>query len=115
MTTSLQMIIADFVGDDEINCSVFPEDVFGLPEQDGTITEEQLTLLGEFNLMSADRNIIAIPCAVPGVTGVFMAKLDVELSDNDREVFAMFAEPVIDGNHIERLHCQRFIDLLAKV
>ncbi|MNQ20293.1 hypothetical protein D3C85_333780 [compost metagenome] len=109
------MIVADFLGDDEINCSVFPEDVFGLPEHDGSITEEQLTILGEFNRLSADRNIVAIPCAVPGVTGVFMAKLDVELTDNDREVFAIFAEPVISGNHIERLACQRFINLLTKV
>jgi len=115
MSESLQVILADFIGDDEINCSVFPEDQFGLPEVDGKITEEALTVLGEFNLLAADRNVVAIPCAIQGVTGVFMAKLDVELSDNDLQVYAMFAEPVIAGNHVEALNCQRFIALLKKV
>lgn len=115
MSNALQLILADFIGDDEINCSVFPENEFGLPEVDGKITEDALVVLGEFNVILDDRNVVAIPCAIQGVTGVFMAKLNVELSDSDLQVYAMFAEPVIAGGHVEKLHCQRFIDLLKKV
>lgn len=115
MSNSLQMVLADFIGDDDVNYGIFGEEIFDLPDESGTITENHLVVLGEFNLIAVDRGVIAIPSGIQGVTGIFMAKLDVALNENDLAVYAMFAEPVIAGNHVELLHCQRFIDLLPKV
>lgn len=115
MTNSLQLVLSDFIGDDEINCSVFPENIFGLPDTDGAITDDHIRVLGEFNQTYAENGVVALPCAIQGVTGIFMAKLDVELSESDHAVYAMFAEPVIEGDHVEALHCQKFVALLKKV
>ena len=115
MSNSLQLVLSDFIGDDEINCSVFPENIFGLPDTEGVITEEHIEVLSQFNQQYAVNGVVALPCAIQGLNGVFIAKLDVELSDADRTVYAMFAEPVIEGNHVEALHCQKFVTLLKKV
>lgn len=109
--TSLQLILADFIGDDEINCSIFPPEQFGI-DPDAGVTDAVIDTLGEFNLVLADRNVVALPSYVQGMSGVFIAKLDVELSDNDREVYAMFLEPVKSLVPVERLHYEALVTLL---
>lgn len=113
MSQALQMVVADFQGDDELTCSIFPASMFGLPDNDSTeITDEAITAIAEFNIAVAAENIVAVPSAVPGVTGIFIAKLGITLDDNARAAFEMFAEPIREGILAERLCAQALLQLL---
>lgn len=117
MSQALQMVVADFQGDDELTCSLFPATMFGLPDDDTLeITDEAIMAISEFNIAVESQNLVAIPSTVPGVTGIFIAKIGIELDENARAAIEMFVEPIREGILAERLHAQALIAFLdAKV
>lgn len=114
MSLELQMIVADFESDDDVKYSILPSDVFGLPEQ-VKVTDAGVQVLADFNLMMADRHIVALPSSVQGVTGVFVVKTLCDMTDNDLSAIRMFAEPVFNvKGAVALLHAEAVAKLLEE-
>lgn len=91
---SLRMIVADLASDDEVKYTILPTELFGSRLKEADLGPR----LMQFNKAMANSGIVALPSLVETITGAFLVKVNVHLSENDLEAIRIFAEPVFDGS-----------------